>query len=268
MDNTYRYIDTHSHLHFPEFTENLEEVMAKMRDEKVATIVVGTGLETSQSAVAFANTHPDVVVGATIGVHPTDFNEDFHPEDYQPLVASGKVVGVGEFGFDYFRTPREEVFERQRKLFQKQLDFALENDLPLMLHIRPAQNSDDAHEDALAILEPAKKKYGEKLRGNTHFFTGSLEMAKRYWDIGFTTAFPGVVTFADSVAAVAKEAPLDRILGETDAPYAAPVPYRGQQCEPWMVKEVYKKIAELKGEGEEKVRAQLLQNANNLYKLA
>ncbi len=267
MKRDFKYIDTHSHLHFPEFDGVREEVMEKMREEGMVTIAVGTGLETSKGAVAAATAHPNVIVGATIGVHPTDFEEDFNASDYEPLLECGRVVAVGEFGFDYFRTPREEVFARQKVLFEKQLDFALEHDLPLMLHIRPSEGSDDAHLDALAILEPAKEKYGDKLRGNCHFFTGSLEMAKRYWAMGFTTAFPGVVTFAESVAAVAKEAPLDKIIGETDAPYAAPKPYRGKQCEPWMVKEVYKKIAELKEEDEEKVREQMVENARRLFQI-
>lgn len=259
------YIDTHSHLHFPQFDEDREEVVARMREHFVVTIAVGVDLETSKGAVALAQQYPDVVVGATIGVHPTDTKEGFEPVDYAPLLASGKVVGVGECGFDFFRTPREEVYERQKEIFGKQIAFAAEHDLPLMLHVRPSKGSDDAHEDALAMLEAARREYGRGMRGNAHFFTGSLAMAQRYWSLGFTTAFPGVITFAKECEEVVRACPPELMLSETDAPYAAPVPHRGGRSEPPFVIDTVAAIATIRGEDQRELKKRLTSNAKRIF---
>jgi TatD DNase family protein len=246
-----------------------------MREHGVATIVVGTGLETSKKAVAFAEKESDSVLGATIGVHPSDTDESFDAatwkSDFQMhlevgLPSEGRVVvGVGECGFDYYRTPREEVYKHQREIFEAQIDFAVEHNLPLMLHVRPSKGSDDAHEDALALLTEYQKTHGSRVRGNAHFFTGSLAIARRYWDMGFTVAFPGVITFAKETHEVVKEAPLNMILSETDAPYAAPEPYRGERNEPTYVIEVVKYIAQLRKADEEMVAHQLVENAMRIF---
>ncbi|MEX2340705.1 MAG: TatD family hydrolase, partial [Candidatus Paceibacterota bacterium] len=120
----------------------------------------------------------------------------------------------------------------------------------------------NVYDDTYEIL-----KAHAKVPGNVHFYAGTYEQAKKFFDIGFSVSFTGVITFAKDYEEVVKNAPLDMIHGETDCPYVAPVPYRGQRCEPWMVKEVYKKIAEIRGENEERVREQLLQNARRLYKI-
>ena len=268
----HKYIDTHSPLNLMQFEDDREEVMAGMREADVGTITVGVDFLTSRKAVELAQTYPDVILGATVGVHPTDSEEDFVPEHYAGLFATHEspgqkrvVVAIGECGFDYFRTPREEVHERQREIFEKQIAFAVEHDLPLMLHVRPSKGSDDAHDDALALLEKAKQEHGAKVRGTAHFFTGSLESAKRYWTLGFATSFPGVITFAKETEAVVREAPAELMLSETDAPYAAPVPYRGERCEPTHVVEVVKKIAEIRGGGEETMATQLRENARHIF---
>lgn len=262
-----RYIDTHSHLNLENFQNDAEEVMARMREADVGTVAVGVGLETSKKAVALAEQYPDVVLGATIGVHPTDTDEDFILAAYEPLLESGHVVAIGECGLDYFRTPRAEAYERQKTVFEAQLAFAIEHDLPLMLHIRPSKGNDDAHDDALALLEPLKKMHGEKVRGTAHFFTGSLASARRYWELGFATSFPGVITFAKECEEVVRAAPSDRMLSETDAPFAAPVPFRGSRCEPTHVIEVVKKIAEIRGEEESAAAQQLIENARRIFRM-
>ena len=109
-----KYIDTHSHLYFPQYDDDREAVLARMREREVGTIVVGTSLETSTQAVALAKKEPDVVLGVTIGVHPTDTHEAFSASEYAPLLGE-RVVGVGECGFDYYRLPvRERLPERHR----------------------------------------------------------------------------------------------------------------------------------------------------------
>jgi len=256
------FFDTHSHVHFPQFDEDRGSVLARMRKKDVYTIVVGTMFDTSRGARDFAEANEGV--WATIGVHPTDSTEGFEFGVYKELL-SEKVVAIGECGLDYFRGERDELYPEQKDTFENQIEFAVENDLPLMLHIRPSQGSNNAHTDALEILKSYQRSHGEKVRGNTHFFTSSAEVAKQYWDIGFTTAIPGVVTFAPEMHETVRQAPIEMLLSETDAPYAAPVPHRGERNEPIFVEEVVKTIADLRGEDVEKVAPQLVKNALRVF---
>jgi len=262
----HKYIDTHSHLYEKKFDEDRDEVFERMRSEGVGTIVVGTCLETSMQAVELARSAAarDVVLGATIGVHPTDTNEDFDPAEYEKLLGEN-IVGIGECGFDYFRTPRDEVYVHQREIFEAQVVFAAENDLPLMLHIRPSDGTTDAHEDALEVLKLYQKEYGDTVRGNVHFFTSTKEVAREYLALGFTIAFPGVITFAPELEEVVRDVPLDMMLAETDAPYAAPVPHRGSRNEPVFVIDTIKAIAQIRGEEFEVVAEQLTKNAKTVF---
>jgi len=123
-----------------------------------------------------------------------------------------------------------------------------------MIHAR------NAYEELLEILEPVKKKYGVTLRGNVHFFAGSAEIAKRFFDIGFTVSFTGVITFARDYDEVIKSAPLNMIMSETDSPYVTPIPYRGKRNEPSYVSEVVKQIAEIRGENDKMVGDILVSN--------
>jgi len=257
------YIDTHSHLNLPQFSEDLPEVLARMDEHDVSTIVVGVSFATSKQAVALAQKH-ERIVGATIGVHPTDTNEKFDPVDYEPLL-SEHVVGIGECGFDYYRTPRDEVYVHQREVFEAQVVFAAENNLPLMLHIRPSEGSVDAHQDALEVLKIYQKEYGQTVRGNVHFFTSTKEIAREYVALGFTIAFPGVITFVSELHEVVRDVPLDMMLAETDAPYAAPVPHRGSRNEPIFVIDTIRAIAEIRGENFEQVSEMLTKNAKALF---
>lgn len=246
-----KYIDIHSHLGFPEF-KDLEDVIKRMREAGVGTITVGTDLESSKRAVKIAEENENI--RACIGAHPADDrNFVFEEKDFVDLVKNPKVVAVGECGLDYFRIKEDGEKERQKREFIKQIEFAQKYGKPLMLHIR------DAHDDAYEILKNCKVK------ANMHFFTGSYEQAKKFLDLGFTFSFPGVITFAKETEDAVKNIPLEKIHAETDSPFAAPVPYRGKRNEPAYVVEVVKKIAEIKGENLEKVRAQLLENARKMF---
>ena len=216
--------------------------------------MVGTDLESSKSAVELAEKHKEIY--ACIGIHPIDNpNQSFEKEKFEDLVKHPKVVAVGECGMDFFHADKSADYDRQKKLFLDQLDFAITHDKPVMIHAR------DAYTELLEILEPIKDEYGVKLRGNVHFFTGSIEVAKRFFNIGFTISFTGVITFTHDYDEVIKSAPLEMIMSETDAPYVAPVPYRGKQNEPSYVSQVVKKITEIRGGDEEVVRATLVNNA-------
>ncbi|MEX2014061.1 MAG: TatD family hydrolase, partial [Parcubacteria group bacterium] len=119
----------------------------------------------------------------------------------------------------------------------------------------------DAYEELLAILRPLKKEHGEKLRGNVHFFAGNVDIAQRFFEIGFTISFTGVITFTHDYDEVIKSAPLHMIMSETDSPYVTPVPYRGKRNEPAYTSEVVKRIAEIRVEDPELVRRTLVNNA-------
>ena len=279
MENKFKYIDIHTHINLAAFNEDREKVTAHALEENVAHINVGTQIDTSKLAVEIADKHYGVY--ATIGLHPVHTSKSYHdaneftdmdkgftsrgeifdPLKYKELASSKNVVAIGECGFDYFRADKN-TKEIQEEAFVGQIEFANELGKPLMLHIRPSEGTMDAYEDALSVI-----KAHAKVLGNVHFFAGTYDVAKKFWDIGFTTSFTGVITFADQYDEVIKKAPLDMLHGETDAPYVSPAPYRGKRNEPLNVREVYKRIAELRGEEEEVVRGQLLENAQRLFSI-
>jgi TatD DNase family protein len=285
-----KFVDIHSHLNLSAFDADREEVLTRTREAGVIHINVGTKESTSIKAVEIAETHDGVY--AIVGLHPIQTTPEHHDEDeigeggkpfisqgevfnkdfYRELCKSSKVVGIGECGLDYYRND-ESTRAIQEEQFIAQIELANELQLPLMIHTRNAnpqlRTSDvlssqnrDAYDDVYDIL----KQYA-KVRGNIHFYAGNWEQAKKFFDIGFTISFTGVITFAKDYEEVVRNAPLDMIHGETDCPYVAPKLYRGQRCEPFMVQEVYKKIAEIKKEDEEEVRVQLLENAKRLFKI-
>ena len=253
-----KYFDIHSHLNFEQYDADREEVIERLNLTDTNTIVVGTDFESSQRAVDLASMHERVY--ACIGVHPVDDPKIvFEKDKFKKLVSHPKVVAVGECGLDFFHQKKEDDFERQKKLFLEQADFALEHDKPIMIHSR------NAYEELLDILEPLKKLHGQKLRGNIHFFAGSVEVAKRFIDIGFTLSFTGVITFTHDYDEVIKYAPLKMIMSETDAPFVAPTPYRGKRNEPSYVSEVVAKIAEIRHEDLDEVKKALISNTFRLF---
>jgi TatD DNase family protein len=196
-------------------------------------------------------------------MHPThtvgEEAEIFSYDEFKTLASHPKVVAIGECGLDYFRVDKAKQ-EKEEAVFIEHIRLANEVGKPLMLHIRPSEGGMDAYEDALVIL-----KAHAKVLGNVHFFAGTYDIAKQFWDIGFTTSFTGVITFASQYDDVIKNAPLAMLHGETDAPYVAPVPFRGKRNEPLHVREVYKRIAEIRGEDAETVREALLHNAEKMF---
>ncbi len=258
-----KYLDIHSHLGFDDYGQDLKEVIKRMEESGVATITVGTDLESSKEAVKIANEFENVF--ACIGAHPADKRDFvFWEKDFVELVKNSKVVAIGECGLDYFRIIGDIEVEKncQKKEFIKQIEFSIKYDKPLMLHIRDSVYvSGGAYEDAYEIL----KKYEGQARGNLHFFAGSLEWAKKFIELGFAISFTGVITFARQYDEIIKNIPLDKIHTETDSPFVAPMPYRGKRNEPAYVIEVVKKIAEIRGEDVEVVKKQLLENAKRIF---
>ena len=271
----FKYIDVHSHPNLSGLKEDQDAVIARMKEEGVLGIVVGVDLESSREAVRLAQKHEHLY--ATVGLHPNYTNqEDFNRIIYDTILQEEKVVGVGECGLDYFRQSTTKVGEeaetgwkeKQWEVFKQQVELAIKHDMPLMIHCRPSKGSMDAYEEVATYLEsivlnPGLAQGG--VRGNMHFFVGTVEVAKRFWRLGFTTSFTGVLTFTHDYDDVVREAPLDMILTETDAPYATPAPHRGKVNQPVYVEFVTKKIAELKGESLETVQQTVLDNAKRLF---
>lgn len=267
-----KFFDIHAHVNDERFDLDREEVFGRMEDLGTWAIVVGTDLKSSGDVAALAQKYPRGVY-ASIGVHPIDDrNEIFDKNLFAELLESGKVVAVGECGLDYSRLEDVEDVDsekrRQKELFEAQIDFALEHNLPLMIHCRDSNKEHaDAHRDVLAILREKKDAGEGKLRGNVHFFSQTLHIAEEYFGLGFTVSFTGVITFAREYDEVIKGAPLTHIMTETDCPYVAPLPYRGKRNEPAYVSEVVKKIAEIRGEDYETVRVALVENARRSFRV-
>ena len=261
----FKHIDIHSHLNLSQFDTDREVVIAKMKEEGVGTITVGTDYATSVFAVELAEKHDNLF--ACIGIHPTDVaTEIFEYEKMHELAVHVKVVAIGECGLDYYREPTGEDKIRQKALFESHIKLAQEVGKPLMIHSRPRKGSMDAYEEVLDILEEAKKTY-PNLKANFHFFVGDIAIAKRALLLGCTMSFDGPITFARDYDEVIRMLPLESIMAETDAPFASPEPYRGKRCEPWMVSEIVEKIAEIKEISVEEVANILRLNAIKMFQI-
>lgn len=264
-------IDAHAHLNFKAFDEDLNQVIKRIKADKVGVINVGTKYKTSIKAVELTTNDN---FWAIIGLHPIHTNPGYHDEDeiggepfaskeelfdydlYYQLAQNKKVVGIGECGLDYFHF-KPEFKENQVKAFTDQINLANNLNLPLMLHIR------DAYQDAFDLV-----KNLAKVTGNVHFFAGSWDEAKKFLDLGFSLSFTGVITFArNHYEEVIKNTPIDMILAETDCPYVAPIPYRGKRNEPIYVEEVIKTIADIKKIPIEETRTILTKNTKRVFKL-
>ncbi|MGB0925295.1 MAG: TatD family hydrolase [Minisyncoccia bacterium] len=269
-----KYIDAHTHLNLPEFENDRELLAQKTLDDDVMVVNVGTGEQTSIVAVDLATQHDHM--RAIVGLHPiytipsyaSDVGEKFDPEFYRILIKNDtqkNILAIGECGLDYFHGNDTEK-DLQKQVFRAQVELAIETELPLMLHIRPSENTYDAYHDVLNILREYKVA-APNLIGDVHFFAGTTEIAQEFLDLGFYISFTGVITFAKMYQELVRFVPMNRILSETDAPYVSPVPFRGQRNEPSHVREVVKKIAEIKNIPESDVATQIMENARTLFKL-
>lgn len=252
-----RLFDSHCHLHLSQFDADREAVLARMQKEDMGAVLIGTDLETSKAAVALAEQHD--FLWASIGLHPNDnIAEQFDSAAFEELARHPKVVAVGECGLDYFRSGgTDEERDAQKERFLLQIALAEKMNKPLVIHCR------NAHEDMLALL----KEKSPAVPVVIHFFTGSGELAEQYLSLGCYLSFPGPVTYTDMYDASIRTAPLDRLLIETDAPFAAPVPFRGKRNEPIYVAEVAKKVAQIKDISPKQVEETSLANAIQVFAL-
>lgn len=251
--------DTHTHLNAEQFQDEIPETIARAAELGVSKMaVVGFDEKTIEKSLELSQTYDNIY--SIIGWHPTEikyYNKAVE-EKLQRQLTTPKVVGLGEIGLDYHWM--EDPKEDQEKIFRRQIAIAREMNLPISVHTR------EALEDTYRILKDEDiRDFG----GIMHSYSGSDEWAKRFLDLGMHLSFSGVVTFkkALDVQSAAAIVPLDKLLVETDAPYLAPMPYRGKRNEPGYTRYVVEKIAELRSLSFEEVAKHTYDNAERLFKL-
>lgn len=280
------YFDIHSHINLEPLLDDQEGVILRMSEAGVGTITVGVDYETSKLAIELAQQYENLY--ACVGLHPADnAAEVFDYNKYLELAKNEKVVAIGETGLDYFRLAGtddeiEQQKNNQKQIFIKHIQLAIEVNKPLMIHARPekdsmparpgepARSGGNAYEDVLDILESfvgSLESLTPKLNVNFHFFVGDVKIAERIVKNNWTMSFDGPITFTTDYDEVIKSIPIENIMAETDAPFATPVPHRGKTCEPFMVTEIYKKIAEIKGLDVEICRNLINQNVQRVFNI-
>jgi TatD DNase family protein len=256
-----RMIDSHCHLDLPDFGVDRAEVLGRARAAGVtAMICIGSGRDTgpAREAVRLAGAEPDVF--AAVGVHPHDVARMVEADwtELAQLARQPRVVGIGETGLDfhYNLSPHD----AQRAAYRRFVELAREVGRPVISHVR------DAHVEAAALLAETR---AAELGGVIHCFTGGVEDARRYLDLGQHLSFSGILTFknAGPIREAAAFAPLDRILIETDAPYLAPIPHRGQRNEPAFVARTLELLASLRGLTLEETDRATSANTRGLFRL-
>ena len=250
------YFDTHCHLNSEQLYENRDEFIKHALDNQVEMmVVVGYDLESSKKAVEIAKEHSFIY--AAVGIGPNDCLNTT-TQDLQIIdeyLNEPKVVALGEIGLDYYWD--DVPSDRQKEIFQQQVDLAKKHQKPIIIHCR------DAYEDTYEVL----KRNGHP--GIMHCYSGSVEMAKRFIDLGFYISCSGIITFknAESIREAIRYVPADRLLVETDSPYLAPVPYRGKENQPAYTREVCEYVAALKGLSMEEFAQISTQNFERLFKI-
>ena len=252
------FVDSHCHIDFPELAERADELMAAMRENRVShALCVSVNLPHWPRVIAMAERYPHVY--ASVGVHP-DYEDEVEPTVAQlvELAQHPKVIAIGETGLDYYRLQGD--LEWQRERFRVHIRAARETGKPLIIHTRSASD------DTLRIM--AEERAGE-VGGVMHCFTESQAVADAAIAQNFYISFSGIVTFkkAEELKEVARTIPLERMLIETDSPYLAPVPFRGKQNHPALVKHVAEHIADLRGVSVEEIARATTANFARLFKL-
>ncbi len=274
-----KFFDAHTHANLAAFKSDYKDVISRALEKGVGLVNVGTQKDTSLRAMEIAREFPNEPVFAVIGLYPTHAHEnDFHDvqelaasagapekfdyEYYKKLALDSKVVGIGECGLDYFRLEGgvESKKSKQKKVFLEQVRLAYDVKKPLMIHCR------NAFPELIETLN-AQHKMLNTSPGIIHSFHGTKDDARELLKLGFYFTFGGVITFTQDYDEVIKFIPVGRLLSETDAPYVAPVPYRGKRNEPAYVIEVAKKLAELKGASIEEIGNQILKNTSECFNL-
>jgi TatD DNase family protein len=262
------FVDSHAHLDGKQFDSDREQVIARAREAGVQAIVAignGDGPEQVDCGIRLAEKYDFMY--ATLGIHPHEARlaDEAAYRSMERLAKHPKAIAWGEIGLDYFydHSPRD----LQKEVFTRQMELAAAAKLPIVIHCRPSDGSEDAWDDCLSLM---REHWASKaLGGILHCFTGTWPQAKAALDMGFMISFAGNLTFpkAQQIREAALEVPLDRMLIETDSPYLAPVPHRGKRNEPAFVRNTAQKLAELRGLMEEEIGSQTTDNFFTFFKL-
>jgi TatD DNase family protein len=263
------FYDTHAHLDYPEFASELPGVLERAKAAGVERIIcIGTDLTSSRRAVELAREHKDLY--AVVGWHPGNVMAAPHDfrSDLRELAKAPKVVALGETGLDYYRLPSQkpggtpeqddEYKQRQKQLFEQHLEVAAECGLNCVIHQRSALA------DTLSLLEPL----AARVRGVFHCFADDIAAMERILQLGSLISFTGILTFKNgqNIRNTLAATPMDRFMLETDAPYLAPVPYRGKRCEPAHVKETAAVAAQVKNCSLEELSTSTCATARTFFK--
>jgi len=259
MDGRLSIIDSHAHLDYPQFEGQMDEVLSRARDLGVTEVIsIGVKLSTAHQPRQLAEAYDNVWFSA--GIHPHEAGNEPDACNLDAILAAAdhpKCVAIGEAGLDYFYdyAPRQ----AQADSFRVQIQAARQTDRPIIVHAR------DADEDMADILESEMEKGA--FTGVLHCFSSGPELARRAVDIGFYVSFSGILTFnkAETLREIARSLPADRILVETDSPYLAPTPHRGQTNEPGYTRHVLDRLAELRGTSVEEMASQTRKNTLRLF---
>ncbi len=252
-------IDSHCHLNFPELISRIPEVLENAAANDIQRMLcIATSWENQAEVLGLAEQHSEIL--AAVGIHPT--TEGGHEASTEELVAAAnhdRVIAIGETGLDYFRSTGDLTWQHER--FHRHIEAGRQTGLPIIIHTRAAA------EDTMNTL---REHQAEECGGVMHCFAEDWDIAKQALDIGFYISFSGIVTFksAKNVQEVARQAPLDRILVETDSPYLAPMPHRGKTNEPAYTKHTAEFVAELRGIPYEQVRDATTENFYRLFSKA
>lgn len=281
-----QWFDAHTHLQFAGFKKDFPDILARARQAGLAGIVnVGTQKDTSAAAVRLAEVESDCY--AAVGLHPIHTDRSFHDADelggepadkgftsrgeifdfeyYKKLAENLKTVAIGECGLDFYHLPKEnkeEAIRKQQDSFIGQIGLSSAVSKPLMIHCR------DAWSELLEILESEKNNLLSAAGGIAHFFSGDLAVAKELLARDFYFTFGGAITFGKNYEEVLKYIPLEKILLETDAPYVASLPYRGQRNEPAYIEKTAEKMAAVKNISLEKLSETILENSKRVFRLS
>lgn len=278
------FIDTHAHIQFNAYKEDGDDVIQRALNNKVALIMPSSQIDTSRRSVEYAERWDSPFVWAAVGLHPIHLEditvdsdevgehssfrtraEVFDRSAYEPLLASKKVVAIGEIGLDYWRKPksktkRAEYTERQKQALREQFDLALDYNIPVILHCRTA------HDDLIDVVKNHEHHKKVNPPGVAHCYTGDTEQMRALFEMGFAIGVNGLVFKLDLVEHAVQNAPLDKILLETDAPYLSP-PDAPVRNEPMYIPSIAQKIADIKGVPREEVERVTTRNTLNIFKI-
>ena len=274
-------IDTHAHVNFGDFRDDADEVIRNAMENEIWMVNVGSDYKSSRKALELANKYEKGVYAA-VGLHPVHIaaggaearpglpQEEFNYDIYEQLAKFEKTVAIGEIGLDYYHLdPSSDIpaiKKRQKEVFAAQMELAVKNDLPVIIHCR------QAHDDMLEILKDFRKENKNFLPqdrpwGVMHCFSGDEDLAWEYFSLKLLVSFTGLITFSKQWDDLIRKLPNNKFMVETDSPYLTPEPFRGKRNEPILVSYVAKRIAEIKNTDLEKIAEATTKNAREFFRI-